>query len=255
MATSGLSLGEQEEILRGIGRRLSETLRPGWSRATFTFSGVVGGGSLASLEVVDEEGHSTGEGYPDGMGKLCGRLKNGMYRPGAGTWFTMTYTLSADGSYTTGFDYDGEPEQGGFGPEHYAKELARFPRDPEHTPDWLTAAIDRVPNVYISVHAEPGDRYADEIGPHLGEVARAFDHAGWTVGPGEFQNEFGFTTDWATLRTLSRYGLVRLAGKIDPERWEDLVAFFTRQGWNFGASLYDGEEIIAQVDPAAMSPS
>jgi hypothetical protein len=249
MTASGLNLEQQAEILGEVGQSLAAVMPAGWSRATFTWSAVVGGGSLASLSVVDTEGRPRTVDHPDGIGRPCGRLKNGMYRPGAGTWFTMTVELAADGSFTTGFDYDGEPAGGGFIPEHYAKEIARFPRDPEHVPDWLRDALDRLPNVYVGIYSEPGERYADEVGPHPGEVARAFDEAGWKVGPAEYEGEFEFVTDWATLRTLSRYGLVRLAGKLQPDRWDDLVAFFTRQDWNFGATLYDGEEIVAEVDP------
>jgi hypothetical protein len=154
-----------------------------------------------------------------------------------------------DGTYTTDFDYDGEPEEASCLPEHYAREVARFFRDPEHVPEWLKAALDRVPNLYAAVYAEPGERYEDEIGPHLGETARAFKDEGWSLGPGEFDGEWEFSTDWARLETMSRYGLIRVAGTLEPGRWDDLVAFFTRQDWNFGASLYEGEEIVATVDP------
>jgi hypothetical protein len=249
MVTSGLGPEQQEEVLREIGQRLTGVLPPGWARATLTWSAVVGGGALASLSAVDGEGRSVRSDLPDGLGGPCGRLKNGMYRPGAGTWFTMTFELSADGSYTAGFDYDGEPEMAGYIPEHFLKEVARFPRDPEHVPDWLAKVLDRVPNVYVGVYAESGERYAEEFGPDTREVAEAFGREGWDVGPGEFRGEFEFTADWVTLRTLSSHGLVRLAGKIDPDRWEELVAFFTRQDWRFGATLYSGEEIVAEAEP------
>jgi hypothetical protein len=245
----GLSVESQEEILREIAQELIEGLRPGWSQAILRWSGVVGGGAMAALRVRDAEGRDRGDDLPDGVSALCGRLKNGMYRPGRGTWFTMTFTLSAAGTYTTGFDYDGDPAVAGFRPEHYAKEVAHFPRDPEHVPDWLKAVLDQVPNLYAAVYAEPGERYEDEVGPHLGEMARAFEHEGWQVGPGEFHGERRFSTEWARLETLSQYGLIRLAGTLDPGSWDDLVAFFTRQDWNFGASLYEGEEVVANVDP------
>lgn len=244
-----LSIERQEEILREIAKELTEGLRPDWSQAILTWSGVVSGGAASALTVRDAEGRDRGDDLPQGVSRLCGTLKNGMYRPGAGTWFTMTFTLSADGTYTTGFDYDGEPEVADFRPEHYAKEVAHFPRDPEHMPGWLKTALDRVPNFYAAVYAEPGERYEDEIGPHLGEMARAFKDEGWSLGPGEFDGEWEFSTDWARLETMSRYGLIRVAGTLEPGRWDDLVAFFTRQDWNFGASLYEGEEIVANVDP------
>ncbi|GAA0349590.1 hypothetical protein NE235_26095 [Actinoallomurus spadix] len=246
----GSSIVQQEEILDEIRRRLSDALRPGWSRARFRWVGVVGG-SMSSLSVVDEEGNTRVEDLPDGIGLLCRRLKATMYRRGVGTWFTMTYELSADGSYRTGFDYEGEPETGGFAPEDYAKEITRFPRDPEHIPAWLRKTLDRVPNVYIGIHAEPGDRYKDGYGPCPDEIAWAFVKEGWQAGHGEYGGEFEFSTDWATLRTLTDDGVVQLAGKIYPDRWDDLIAVLTRQGWRFRAALHDGDGIIKQTDSFA----
>ncbi|MGW5106415.1 hypothetical protein [Nocardia sp. NPDC004123] len=57
------------------------------------------------------------------------------------------------------------------------------------------------------------------------------------------------STDWVTLRSMTGYRLVRLAGKIEPDRWDELVSVFAAQGWKFGGELYDGDTILAEVEP------
>ncbi|MFF4084762.1 hypothetical protein ACFYZN_35990 [Streptomyces sp. NPDC001777] len=65
-------------------------------------------------------------------------LRAVMHTPGSGTWFGMTLDFTAGDLAETAFDYDGEP----FllpppGPEEYARDLARFPRDADRQPAWL----------------------------------------------------------------------------------------------------------------------
>ncbi|MFE3060297.1 hypothetical protein [Nocardia sp. NPDC059239] len=57
------------------------------------------------------------------------------------------------------------------------------------------------------------------------------------------------STDWVTLRSMTGYRLVRLAGKVEPDRWDELVSVFAAQGWKFGGELYDGDTILAKVEP------
>ncbi|XVQ09400.1 hypothetical protein ACQP1W_43875 [Spirillospora sp. CA-255316] len=250
MARGDLDAEGQQEVQRRIGEILTDGLRPGWAKATFRWTALIGAGTLASLAVQDEDGSYRTENIPEGLSKPCGRLKHGMYRPGTGTWHSMEFTVAADGRFSVEFDYDGEIEPPhGFVPEHFRKELTTYPRDPEHIPGWWQEILAKVPNFYAGVHAEPGERYRGEIGPDLGEVGMAFEKAGWEVGPGEYARELRFSTDWAVLETLSHYGLVRMAGRIDPEDWDRLVSFLSEQGWNFGATLYDGDDVLKEVKP------
>ncbi|MCC2313279.1 hypothetical protein [Cellulomonas xiejunii] len=66
------------------------------------------------------------------------QLRKDMYRPGAGTWFTATITVYAEGRITTDFDYDNEPAAD-FAPLSWADDAQRFPRTPQNTPTWLAA--------------------------------------------------------------------------------------------------------------------
>jgi hypothetical protein len=51
-----LSNERQEEILHEIAKELTEAVRPGWSQAILTWSGVVSGGTAIALTVKDAEG-------------------------------------------------------------------------------------------------------------------------------------------------------------------------------------------------------
>lgn len=234
---------QQEEILDEIERALRGGL-PADARGVFTWSSVGDGVSQAGFAVVDSEGKPIAHRHPEGLADLCWRLKKGMNRPEIGTWFTVRCEVDESGSFRADFDYDEEPSLGAV-PEHYAREMEWFPRDAVHTPDWLSAVLDRVPNVYMGIVAESGAHYEDEIGPHLGEVAAAFRRAGWEVRRGQL-GELDLSIEWGTLETLSSYGHIRLAGKIDPERWSVLVELMTRSGWNAGGELYESGTVTAE---------
>ena len=250
MTTEQLNVAEQQEILQEICGILYAAAPAGWAKLQFTWTALVGAGTLAGIQVRGEDGSSPLMNVPQELHELCSRLKHGMYQPGKGTWLALTLQGSPDDSPKAYFNYDKEiSPPHGFVPEHFRKELARYPRSPENIPAWLQEILERVPNYYMAVHGEPGDRYRGEVGPDLGEVAAAFEKAGWTVGDGEHSGELRFSTDWAALETLSRYGMVRMAGRIDPADWDRLIDFFTEQDWNFGASLYDGDEHIREATP------
>lgn len=66
------------------------------------------------------------------------QLRDGMARPGHGTWFTMKLHLVHPDTYSAEFDRDSEPDwaQPPAG-EHYAEELELYPRDDDAIPAWL----------------------------------------------------------------------------------------------------------------------
>ncbi|MDM8085133.1 hypothetical protein QUV83_10185 [Cellulomonas cellasea] len=69
---------------------------------------------------------------------VLGGLRERMYHPGVGTWYTAAVTVYADGRIETNFDYDNEPAYP-FAPLSWAADAERYPRAAEMTPGWLTA--------------------------------------------------------------------------------------------------------------------
>lgn len=72
---------------------------------------------------------------------LCGDLREEMYQPGLGAWFSFTLEIAADGRVTTLFDYDNEPVISSADAENFVFEQKHFPRDEEHQPEWYRARL------------------------------------------------------------------------------------------------------------------
>ncbi|WP_433265593.1 TNT domain-containing protein [Actinosynnema sp. CS-041913] len=72
------------------------------------------------------------------------RLREGMARPGKGTWLSMKLHLVHPDTYSAEFNRDHEPDWTSPPPaEQYAEELARHPR--EVVPDWLLVRTGQAP--------------------------------------------------------------------------------------------------------------
>lgn len=124
-----------------IARAIAQSAPTGWVRAHLTYR---------SVSTVGEP--QTRFELPDGSSKVVvvkgfdlrrafAALRRLMYRPGTGTWFTAEFSLTREGRFSVDFDFDSEPQWGTpIGAAAYARDLADFPRAPEHTPDWLRRA-------------------------------------------------------------------------------------------------------------------
>lgn len=141
--------GDQNDLLRGIGRTLRRIVPTGWQRVGAQFRQV---GDYAELEIraVVAEGGADEETVsipaPPQLSELFARLRTAMFEPGAGTWFQGTFTLTADANFDFDFDLAAEPDwrlppgaHGRQGGRAYELELARFPRERAQVPGWLAA--------------------------------------------------------------------------------------------------------------------
>ncbi|AFR30127.1 hypothetical protein ARUE_c32460 [Arthrobacter sp. Rue61a] len=71
-------------------------------------------------------------------------LREVLYRPGKGTWLSMTLKVTPKGDgWEASYNYDEKPvwELGEPVNDTYAQELYLFPRDEEHIPDWFKEAM------------------------------------------------------------------------------------------------------------------
>ncbi|UKA48881.1 hypothetical protein LFT48_15740 [Arthrobacter sp. FW305-123] len=68
------------------------------------------------------------------------KLREVMYEPGKGTWFSMTLKVTPKGDgWEADYNYTEKPvwELGEPVNDTYAQELYLFPRDEDHIPDWF----------------------------------------------------------------------------------------------------------------------
>jgi hypothetical protein len=173
---------QQDALLQDIVVVLSHSLPPGWQACLVEYR-ALGGYAETAVRIERLNGPPADVDFPPALPELFARLRAGMGEPGVGAWFTARLQLDFPARYQVAYDIDGQPSWSSPPPpEAYDEERRRFPRDPEHTPDWLgeSAGVavggpndtnDTMPNV-------PGDTSA-EAAPSF-RTARLFD----SMGPG-----------------------------------------------------------------------
>jgi hypothetical protein len=134
---SELNPEQQDALLQDIVVVLSHSLPPGW-QACLAEHRALGGYAETTLRIERLNGPPTDVDFPPALPELFGRLRAGMGQPGVGAWFTARLQLDFPARYQVAYDIDGQPAWSSPPPaDAYDEELRRFPRDPEHTPDWL----------------------------------------------------------------------------------------------------------------------
>ncbi|WP_435111469.1 hypothetical protein [Nocardiopsis synnemataformans] len=128
---------EQQEILREMGLKFLEFAPEQWEKMVYKYTLVFRSGT-SSLSATYSDESSEVIDAPLSALEQGKKLRYGMYMEGKGTWFSMRYTITQPASYSVDFNYDKAPDVT-FppSPEDYAADLRKFPRDPEHIPDWL----------------------------------------------------------------------------------------------------------------------
>lgn len=133
----GINPIEQQEFIKEIGGEILD-FQPEKGEKLIYENKAVAGYVSDNLLAMHAEGYSEMIDCPVSVLALCKKLRHGMYQEGKGTWFSMTYTITRPSSFTVDFNYDEQPKfQFAPDPELYVEDLKRFPRDPEHIPDWL----------------------------------------------------------------------------------------------------------------------
>lgn len=122
-----------EEIGRGIVRSVAT---PDWTRLELELTGagrILESGLAAHRHdgVVDRELE-----IDDQTAFACAQLRKSMFQPGKGTWYNAAFSLDASSQLESSFDYDSPPLNGHAVDELLIADQERFPRDPEHLPDW-----------------------------------------------------------------------------------------------------------------------
>lgn len=145
----------ERAILQEIGGQLYGLLPSGLDRIVMTTSmvrGVMAGETLMSAADGTQESAAPSRRTFE----AARRLRRLMYKPGAGTWFTAVFTVTAAGKLSARYDYDNEPELGHFGAEEHRADFEDFPRTAENTPGWLAAILAGAPTRHDRVGRDDG---------------------------------------------------------------------------------------------------
>jgi hypothetical protein len=103
-----------------------------------------------SMTLLFRDGQEVGSlpGVGNVTDNVCA-LREAMYSPRGGTWFSAVFQVFRDGRLKSSFNYDEEPVVlSAYGtprevmPSLYARDFDAFPRSPEATPAWLAAKVE-----------------------------------------------------------------------------------------------------------------
>lgn len=132
-----LHIMEQQEILDGITREILPTLPSGWSRL-IAKGKFIGRHTAAETGVIMPDGSILPWAFPKTVWHRFQDLRRGMYAEEQGTWFEFAYILDPPARFNIRYNRDHYP---GFNAapkaEDYALENQRYPRSPQHMPDWF----------------------------------------------------------------------------------------------------------------------
>lgn len=142
-----MSLDEQADLLAAVTDRLEVVAPPGWNRMNIQYVAIGDndwGGSSAVVFSKAERVISIWK-PPTDIDALFSALREGMARPGRGTWLKLEYTLHYPDYYSV--EYARNIELSEFysdnlpSAEDCMRELQRFPRNSENIPKWMIETI------------------------------------------------------------------------------------------------------------------
>lgn len=130
---------EQSRLVNEVARSLVAVAPEGWTALHYrTF--MVRGQQQARLMFDLPEGPKGVFENNETMAYMR-ELRSAMYTPGKGTFFTAYFDITAaDGAVQTRFEYDEEPDFW-VGYYSWARDFEAFPRDAQHTPEWLRQSV------------------------------------------------------------------------------------------------------------------
>ncbi len=137
MTAPQLDIEDQNAILGSVTTLLVQRLRGDWEQLWIDFR-MLGRYLETEVSGLTIFGGSFQWQLPDEALPFFAQLRDGMARPGRGTWFSLKFHLVHPDTYSVEFNRDHEPDwTSPPAAAHYAEELELYPR--ESVPDWLRA--------------------------------------------------------------------------------------------------------------------
>ncbi|ACU36518.1 hypothetical protein [Actinosynnema mirum] len=178
-----------------VGGKLLTVAPPGWAVMDlkvsfaadvedFTFATVLGDGSFVPVEMPEE----VRAPFVD--------LRHLLHEPGAGTWFSIRFTMTPPDHYRVDLNFEVDPVwDPPIDPSVLADDLLRWPRTPENTPRWALEAMGiEPPALPDRVDYEEQANQVKRVANQLRQVLPA----GWSYAQVQFR-EIGDHTEVATL--------------------------------------------------------
>ncbi|WP_344621167.1 hypothetical protein [Actinosynnema pretiosum] len=128
-------------MLRQVGVDLVAVVPADWFRIDLKYWGDAQYGH-SSLTVLRRGGTQVAVRLPSTVEPALRELRDLMYEPGRGTWFSMRYTVDPPLEHRALFNYDHDPcWSPGIPASAWVVDQQVYPRSPEHRPEWLRARL------------------------------------------------------------------------------------------------------------------
>lgn len=149
-----------EELVQRVGIALLGVAPQGWRRLDLVakMSSTV---QDYGLVVLMADGTAAEVDPPEDAAKALVELRELMYRPERGTWFSLRFVMNPPTEYHTFYNFHHDPRwDPPASEEMFGRDLRRFPRPPAEVPDWLRRMFRQAPADTASVDplGIPGQR-------------------------------------------------------------------------------------------------
>ncbi|UNX54736.1 hypothetical protein MF406_00010 [Georgenia sp. TF02-10] len=130
--------------LQRVAQGLVRVAPTGWTRARVLCRMTGSRGEILAGATRPDGSEVALPALPGDVGKALAEMRHKGYEPGKGAWFGALVTLESSGRLSVRLDHEHEQQWAKpLEPGQYTEDLRRYPRDPEHIPDWLRQALDR----------------------------------------------------------------------------------------------------------------
>ena len=130
-----------DQLLLRLAKALAQELPAGWTHAQYRPAMIIGRSEDALMVRLSDGAQHPVEPPPEAP-ELIPWLRHKMYEPGTGTWLSASFLVVSDGSFSPEFEFSQEPSWGRpVADEAWVEELATYPRDAAHLPDWWSAKL------------------------------------------------------------------------------------------------------------------
>lgn len=133
---------EHTELMQRISTSLTESAPRDWKEIRVTFRG---SSTICQVAVsgTTNENSQLLSAPPREIVDLMRELREAMYQPGRGTWFSAQVRITRNTGPEFTFNFDEDPIWSPpVAPTLFKLDQERYPRDAPHIPDWLRARLD-----------------------------------------------------------------------------------------------------------------
>ena len=189
-------------ILGWVGGRLLTDIGPDWARVDLKVSMAANVDDYL-FATLNPDGSVRERELPvDDVRRAFSDIRNLLWEPEKGTWFSVRFTLNPPGSFQVEYNFEVDPVwDPPISPDVWAKDLELFPRAENWRPRWLRRELD--PGLELP-RVEPGEAPVSVMySRHVGQQVKQTAPTGWTYAQVQFREVGDHAECTALVRDLA----------------------------------------------------